>query len=295
MKPYRFDYVRAENLEAVYDALDQYGSEARILAGGQSLVPMLNYRLAQPGVLVDINPVAALSGITEEVGFVRIGALTRHCEVACSPVVARQLPLIAQAMPHIAHAAVRNRGTFGGSLCLADPAAELPACMVALGAEMILGRRSGERTVPAESFFLGLFETALEEGEVLLGARIPAAGSHSRAAIDEIARRHGDYAIVGVCAVADHVSEKFHNVQLVFFAVEDRPVKATRAAAALEGKTWTEAARSAALDAIAGDLAPNDDDQASATMRLHLARVLAGRVLASLAGDPEQDGSELRS
>lgn len=283
MKPYPLRLVRVDTLIAAYEALESYGPEGRILAGGQSLMPILNFRLAQPEVLIDINPVVELQGISEEDGHVRIGAMTRHRDVADSPVVALHLPLLAQAMPLIAHQAVRNRGTFGGSLCLADPAAELPACMLALKAEMIVGSREGQRLVAAEDFFLGLFETDIGEGEILLGARIPMAGPATRSAIDEVARRHGDYAIVGACACAEIAASRFRNVRLVFFGVEDRPILALAASAALEGNELDDGSRSAALAALEGGLSPNDDHQASSGMRLHLARVLTERILTRLA------------
>ncbi len=168
MKAPRFSYVRAESLEQVLRLLAEHGDDARILAGGQSLVPVLNMRLSQPKLVIDINRLDALRGISLQGGLVRIGALARHAEVMSSDIVARHLPLIAEAMPHVAHVAVRNRGTFGGSIALADPAAEMPACILALGATLVVESTRGRRTIAADDFFQGLYETAREPDELLV-------------------------------------------------------------------------------------------------------------------------------
>ena len=174
MKAPKFSYVRAESVAHAMDLLAEHGEEARILAGGQSLMPTLNMRLSQPRLLIDINRLAALRGISLEGDRVRIGALTRHVEVANSPIVARHLPLIAEAMPHVAHVAVRNRGTFGGSIALADPAAEMPACALALGATFVVESARGRREIAAKDYFKGLYETARQPDELLIEALIPA-------------------------------------------------------------------------------------------------------------------------
>jgi aerobic carbon-monoxide dehydrogenase medium subunit len=266
MKAPRFAYARPASVAEALALLDKHKDDARVLAGGQSLVPMLNFRVAAPKVLVDINRIAALSGIKVTKSHVRIGALTRHVELERSPEIAKLLPLVAAAMPHIAHPAVRNRGTFGGSCALADPAAELPACALALGATFIVAGKKGERRVAAEDFFRGLYATALKAGELLVAAEFPLPKPGDRSAFGELARRHGDYAIVGV---AVHGSAK--GVRAAFFGVGDRPV-------VLESDT-----ADGVVSKIEASLEPRGDLHASAATKLHLAKVLAGRVLKELA------------
>src|SRR5258705_8123558 len=173
VKAPRFSYVRAESVEHALGLLADHGEEARILAGGQSLMPTLNMRLSQPRLLIDINRLGALGGISLQGDRVRIGALARHVEVARSPIVAEHLPLIAEAMPHVAHVAVRNRGTFGGSIALAGPAAELPACALALGATFVVAGAGGRRSITAADYFRGLYETARRPDELFVEALVP--------------------------------------------------------------------------------------------------------------------------
>ena len=282
MKPRAFRYLRVAVLDDVFEQLEQYGEEARILAGGQSLMPMLNMRLAAPEVLLDINGLAGLAGITLVDDHLEIGALTRHREVEASDLVGRHAPLLSQAMPHIAHVAVRNRGTFGGSIALADPAAELPACCLALQTRFVLASRAGRREVAAAEFFQGLYETALEPGELLVAARIPVLAPGYRSCLFELARRHGDYAIVGLGAHACVQDGSLACPRLVFFGIGDRPTLAAAAAAVLDGQMPESGVMRQAQQALAGDLAPFSDPQASAATRLHLARVLLGRAVAQL-------------
>jgi len=263
MKAPRFAYARPASVAEALALLDKHKDDARVLAGGQSLVPMLNFRVAAPKVLVDINRIAALSGIKVTKSHVRVGALTRHVELERSPEIAKHLPLVAAAVPHIAHPAIRNRGTFGGSCALADPAAELPACALALGATFVVAGKKGERRVAAADFFRGLYATALKPGELLVAAEFPLLKPGDRSAFGELARRHGDYAMVGV---AVHRSKK---VRAAFFGVGDRPE-------VVEADT-----ADGVLSKIPG-LEPRADLHASAETKLHLARVLAGRVLAQL-------------
>src|SRR5689334_21879799 len=218
MKAPRFAYARPASVAEALAVLDKHKDEARVLAGGQSLVPMLNFRLAAPRVLVDINRIACLSGIKVAKSHVRIGALTRHAELERSADIAKHLPLVAAAMPHVAHPAIRNRGTFGGSCALADPAAELPACALALGATFVVAGKKGERRVAAEDFFKGLYATALKPTELLVAAEFPVLKPGYTWAFGELARRHGDYAMVGVAA---HGSKK--EIRVVFFGAGDRP------------------------------------------------------------------------
>jgi len=284
VKPAPFAYVRAQTLDQVFDLLDEHGDDARILAGGQSLMATLNMRLSAPEVLIDINHIDGLSGIELADGKVRIGALARHNQVAASPIIAEHAPLIAKAMPHIAHQAIRNRGTFGGSIAFADPAAELPAVSRAVGAAFVLQGRNGTRTVAANDFFLGLFETAREPGEILVATEVPVIPATENAAFIELARRHGDYAIIGVAAQGGAGGGTFSNMRLAFFGAGDRPIMAQAANAALEGKSYSEETVAAAQEALDADLDPMDDLNGPPAMKMHLARVVTARVLAELAG-----------
>jgi carbon-monoxide dehydrogenase medium subunit len=284
VKPAPFAYVRAQTLDQVFDLLDEHGDDARILAGGQSLMATLNMRLSEPEVLIDINHIDGLSGIELNDGKVRIGALARHSEVAASPIIAEHAPLIAKAMPHIAHQAIRNRGTFGGSIAFADPAAELPAVTRAVGADFVLQGRNGTRTVAANDFFLGLFETAREPGEILVAAEIPVIPANEKTAFNELARRHGDYAIIGLAAQGGADGGAFSNMRLAFFGAGDRPILAQAANAALEGQSYSDATVAAAQAALDADLDPMNDLNGPPAMKMHLARVITARVLAELAG-----------
>ncbi len=284
MKPAPFAYCRAESLQQVFDLLDQHGDAARIMAGGQSLMATLNMRLSAPDLLIDINHLDGLSGISVADGWVRIGALTRHVDIEHAPTIAAHLPLLAQAMPHIAHPAIRNRGTLGGSIAFADPAAELPACAVALGARMVIEGPGGARTVAADDFFEGMFETALAANEVLIAVEFPAAGADDRSGFAELVRRHGDYAMVGLAARGARVEAGvLRDLRLVYFAVGDRPLVATGAMRALEGKLVDDAALAAARAALADDLDPPADLHGSGDFKRHLAGVVLGRVLANMS------------
>ena len=256
MKPAPFAYVRPESLEDAIGVLDEHGEGARVLAGGQSLMATLNMRLSAPEVLVDIGRVPGLAGIEETDDGLRIGAMTRHADVEASDLVASHAPLIASAMPHIAHPAVRNRGTFGGSIALADPAAELPACAVALGARMTIAGKSGTRTVDADAFFRGLYETALEPGEVLTAVEVPGIEAGWTSGFGELARRHGDYAMIGLAAHVEMADGRFGRGRLVFFGAGERPVSAVRSAALLEGESWSDALGARIADALKEELDP---------------------------------------
>jgi aerobic carbon-monoxide dehydrogenase medium subunit len=282
VKPAPFAYAKAAALDQVFDLLARYGDEARLLAGGQSLIPTLNLRLSAPAVLIDLNGLGELAGITAEGGMLRIGALTRHRMVDESEEVAGHGPLLKLAMPHIAHPAIRNRGTIGGSIALADPAAELPACAVALDAQIELSGRDGLRTVEAARFFKGLFETDRGPGEVVTAVSIPKCAPGYRSAFAEFARRHGDYAMVGLAAHARVDGAAISDVRLVFFGVGVQPVRASAAGAALEGREVDQDTVAAAQAALAEDLDPTADLHASAATKLHLARVLTARVLQQL-------------
>ena len=283
MKPAPFAYVRPESLEDAIGALAEHGEDARVLAGGQSLMATLNMRLSAPGILVDIGRVPGLAGIEEAGEGLRIGAMTRHADVETSELVAANAPLIASAMPHIAHPAVRNRGTFGGSIAFADPAAELPACAVALGAQMVIAGKDGSRTVDADAFFQGLYETALGPDEVLTAVEVPGIGAGWRSGFLEFARRQGDYAMIGLAAHVEVENGRFGGGRLVFFGVGERPVAAVHSAALLEGEFWSDALGARIAEALKEELDPFEDLNADPAMRRHLAAVLVKRVLGPLA------------
>ena len=284
MKAPRFAYARPASVAQALALLAEHKDEARALAGGQSLVPMMNFRVAAPKVLVDINRIAGLSGIKITKDHIRIGALTRHVELERSVDIARHLPLVAQAMPHIAHPAIRNRGTFGGSCALADPAAELPACAIALGVTFVVAGKKGERRIPAQDFFRGLYATALKTGEILVAAEFPRGKPGYASAFGELARRHGDYAMVGVAAHGSTQGGKFSDMRVAFFGVGDRPARAAQFERALEGKPAAAATIEGALARLDIDLDPRADLHASAAMKRHLSKVLVGRVLRQMEG-----------
>ena len=273
MKPAPFAYAKARSLDEAVALLGE--KDARLLAGGQSLIATLNMRLSAPSLLIDINGIGGLDGIAHKNGTVEIGALTRHAAAERSDVIAQHAPLIARAMPHIGHTAIRNRGTVGGSIAFADPAAELPACLLALGGEVEATGPKGKCTIKADDFFKGLFETALGPQDVLTAIRVPAAGKDTRVGFAELARRHGDYAIVGLAASARGNGKGLSDVRLAFFGVGATPVRAKKAGAALAGGDVDAAV--AALD-----LDPQDDVQATAQAKKHLAGVLLRRVARQL-------------
>ena len=279
MKAPKFSYKRADTIEQALALLSEHGEEARILAGGQSLMPTLNMRLSQPQILIDINRLDGLKGISIKDGIVRIGALARHAEVAASDIIADNLPLIAEAMPHVAHVAVRNRGTFGGSVALADPAAEMPACALALGATFVLQGTLGRREVAADDYFFGLYETARKPDEILVETLIPAQASGSVSVFLELAQRHGDFAMAGIACVATIDRDVIADARLVYFGSEDKPTLATKTMAAVTGKAWSDATHDTAMAALADDLDPMTNLQGSAAMKLHLQRVLTKRAL----------------
>jgi carbon-monoxide dehydrogenase medium subunit len=279
VKAPRFNYVRAESLEQVLALLAEHGDDARILAGGQSLMPVLNMRLAQPKLLIDINRLGALRGISMQGHVVRIGALARHVEVMNSDIVRSRLPLIAEAMPHIAHVAVRNRGTFGGSIALADPSAELPACILALRANLVVESVRGRRTIAADDFFKGLYDTAREPDELLVEVLIPEQRHDYVSVFMELSRRHGDFAIAGLACYGRFQRDAVSETRLVYFGSEIKPTLAAGAMAAVNGKPWSAASREAAWSALADDLDPIDNTFGSPATKLHLQRVLTQRAL----------------
>jgi carbon-monoxide dehydrogenase medium subunit len=278
VKPAAFEYFAPESRAESLLLLATH-EDAKPLAGGQSLVPAMNFRLARPAVLVDLNRIADLAGIT--VGqTLRIGGMTRQHALERSADVAKLAPLVAEAMPHVAHAAIRNRGTIGGNLAHADPASELPAVMVALGARFRLQSSRSERWVRAEEFFLGLFATLLEPGELLVEIEIPRPTARSGHAFIEVARRHGDYALAGAAAsLSLNDRGECDDARLVLFGVGEGPWRAARANDLVTGDTPDADRIAAAAETVRADVDPPSDIHASAGYRRHLAGVLARRVL----------------
>jgi aerobic carbon-monoxide dehydrogenase medium subunit len=288
MKASAFNYARATSVSNALELLHAHGDRAKVLSGGQSLMAAMNLRLISPELIVDIGELTELRGIAVAGESVRIGALTRHVDLARSPEIAAHAPLLAEAIAHVAHPAIRNRGTLGGSLAHADPASELPACMLALNATVIVRGQTGERRIAARDFFTGIYETALSPEELLVAVELPVAARNSVHFFHEFARRHGDYAILGLAAQAIINTHTFADLRLAFFAVGDRPVLA-KVAGKLVGVAITPAVLSDACIALSEELDPHDDQQASASMRRHLAKVLLVRCVAALLGRPDLD------
>lgn len=283
MKAPPFDYLRATSLAQVFQLLQQHGDDARVLAGGQTLIASLNMRLSEPGLLIDIGALQALRGITLQGSMLRLGALATHADIERSPLVAQHAPLLAQAAPHIAHAAIRNRGTLGGSLAYADPAAEWPACMLALDATLVLASSRGERQVPASDFFTGLYSTALADDEIIVACDVAVLASGERQAFDELARRHGDYAMAGLAARASLHDGRLQGLRLAFLGLEDKPVRALRTEQALEGRAVDDATLALAVQSLRAELQPAADLTSGVATKQQLAGVLAQRVLRRLA------------
>ena len=282
MKSPAFDYVRADSPQQVYALLAQHGDEARVLAGGQTLLATLNMRLSQPSLLVDIAGLQGLRGITLAGGTLRIGALTRHVEIEESALVAQHAPLLAQAAPHIAHRAIRNRGTIGGALAYADPAAEWPACVLALGATLVLGSARGERRVAADDYFLGLYTTARQDDELLLACELPCRVAGERQHFDELARRQGDYAVAGLAACARQQGGGLQDVRLAFLSLGDRPLRARAAEAVLQGGPLDDERLAQADAALRAELDPFADLTHSAATKKQLAATLMRRAVRAL-------------
>jgi carbon-monoxide dehydrogenase medium subunit len=282
MKPAPFKYYAPTTVEEALAHLAEYGYDAKALAGGQSLIPMLNFRLAQPAVLVDLNNISELFYIRpDEGGGLRLGAMTRQSWVERDALVAERAPLVHEVMPQIAYPAIRTRGTFGGSLAHADPSAELVAVNMALNGRFRLRSQAGERWVPADEFFVGLFTTVLEPDELLVEVALPAMPPRSGGAFLQITRRHHDFCIAGVAVLVTlDDRDQCEQARLVFLSAGDGPVNACQAADMLVGQVPTpEAIRAAAEKAAGDEIDPGSDIHASAEYRRHLAKVLARRAL----------------
>ena len=289
MKASAFSYARATSVANALELLVAYGDKAKVLSGGQSLMPAMNLRLISPELIVDIGEITELRGIAVRGDVLSIGALTRHVDLLRSPEIAAHAPLLTEAAAHVAHPAIRNRGTLGGSLAHADPAAELPACMVALNATIIVRGQTGERRIAAEDFFTGIYETALSAQELLVAVELPVVQKNSAHFFHEFARRHGDYAIAGLAAQAIVQAGLFTELRAAFFAVGDRPILA-KAATKLINIRITPAVLAEASATLGEELDPQEDQQASAAMRRHLARILLVRCASALLGPPAAGG-----
>jgi CO/xanthine dehydrogenase FAD-binding subunit len=294
MKPPPFDYYNPASIDAALMHLAEHGYDAKVLAGGQSLIPMLNFRLAQPEILVDLNNISELSYIKpDQDGGLRLGAMTRHYQVETDPLVVERAPLIAEAMPQIASAQIRNRGTFGGSIAHADPSAELVAISVALDGIYTLRSQTGTREIKGADFFLGMFTTQLEPEELLVEVTIPALPAHTGWALKEIARRPHDFALVGVVALVTlDEQDTISDARIVLFSVGDGPVVAHGAADTLRGqKPSLDLFRAAAEAAGTQDIDPSSDIHASSAYRRQLVKVLSRQALEQAAGRARADES----
>jgi len=275
MKASAGGYARATDMGHALEMLASADGVGRVLAGGQSLVAAMNMRLSTGDLLVDISRISELSGITEDGESLRVGALTRHAEIGADPLVRAHAPLLSNAVAYIAHAAIRNRGTIGGALAHADPAAEFPACVLALGATLHVVGLEGARSIPADAFFHGVFETDLKPDEILTAITLPKAEADERQVLEEVTRRSGDYALAGLCLVRRSAG---HRVSLL--SVGPKPVLAGRAMAHLDAGDID-----GAVTALRSEIDPPSDTQASASYRRHIAGVLLRRAVAQMTGD----------
>lgn len=289
MKPAEFDYVRATSLDDAVAALDS-DEDAKLLAGGQSLVPMLNMRLVRPSVVVDLRRVEGLDGITRTDTTLRIGAMVTQRDAETSPTVGTACPLLVEALCLVAHPQIRNRGTIGGSLAHADPAAELPAVVLLLDGVLRVHGRGGERSIPAAEFFRSYLTTALEPGEILTAVELPVATPRSGSACLEVTRRPGDFPLCGAaCHVELGDDGTLTDARLALFGVADRPVRATAAEERLRGARPDERLVAVAAETAVGDLTPRGDLHASPAYRHHLTQVVARRCMAAAVGRARAD------
>lgn len=282
MKPNLFQYVRAKSTKDAVSLLEELGEDTQILAGGQSLVPTMALRMANPETLIDISAIAELQIIELSNGVLTIGAGCRYVDILNRDLVAKSAPLLCQAIPYIAHDAIRNRGTIGGSLALADPASELPACMLALNAVIIVESNDGQRKISALDFFQGTYFTALSENELLVAVEIPEIGSNQIHEFHEISRRSGDYAISGGAFVLTLEDSLITCAQLAYFAVSDCAVLATNAAEALEGVSLSPETIISVSDIVAGEIEFFADLYNSEATKKQVTKVLTRRMLTKI-------------
>ena len=282
MKPAPFKFIAASSLDHALSLKAEYGDDARFLAGGQSLIPAMNFRLARPAVLIDINGLAALANADRSGQEIRVGALTRYRTLEQDSAFLNACPLFADAMPHIAHPQIRNRGTIGGNLSHADPASELPAVAVAMGARMRLKSKGAERELAAADFFVGLLTTGIQPDEMLVETIFPAAAERSGSSFRELARRRGDFAIAGVAAIVTlDEDRRCSRVRLALCGVGETPVEASNAVACLIGQTCTDKSMGEAAANVRDAIAPSGNVHASVDYQRHVAGVIAHRALAT--------------
>ena len=281
MKPAAFEYVVADSIEMAVASLAQAGGEAKIIAGGQSLVPMLNFRLLRPAVLVDINRIANLAYVREDAGAMRIGALTRHYQLETSPVIARHFPVLREAMTHVAHLAIRNRGTIGGSLSHADPAAELPMMAMLLDADLRIVSAAGARNVAARNFFKDALSVDLAESEIVTEVVLRKLPPRTGWGFAEVSRRSGDFALAAVAVTLTLVGDEIGAARIAITGVAPTPRRVSEAEGMLVGRRLDEGVGSDLIEAVRAAAEPQTDLHASSDYRRHLVGVLAGRALAA--------------
>jgi carbon-monoxide dehydrogenase medium subunit len=279
MKAAAFDYIKPESLTEALGLLAEAGEDARLIAGGQTLLATLNMRLSEPSVLIDITNLSELKGIKLDGKCLRIGALVTHTEIEDSDLIAKHAPLLKAAAPHIAHRAIRNLGTWGGSLAYGDPAAEWPACSLALDATMIIHGPSGERKIAAKDFFIDLYTTSLEQDDILVATEIPVSDGAQVFCFQELARRHGDYAVAGLAAVAQKQGNVLTQCKFTYFSVGATPVMAVKAQAFVDGKKLNEQLISDAVKVARAEIETIADLTNSAEAKQHLVGVLLDRAL----------------
>ena len=279
MKAPAIDYVKPSSLPEVFPLLQQFGDEARLLAGGQTLLATLNMRLSEPTVLIDLSAIAELRGIAVAGSMLRIGAMVTHSEIEASELVAKHAPLLPMAAPHIAHRAIRNLGTLGGSIAYADPAAEWPACLLALDGVVVAKSDTGERRIRADDFFVDLYTTTLLPGEIIVACEFPVAAAGHWCDFDELARRHGDYAIVGLAGAGKRAENTLTQVRLVFLGLGATALRALQAEVVINGQALTDTLIDQAVIALKGELSAVGDLTSDAATKMHLAGVLLKRML----------------
>ena len=284
MKPPKFDYHAPTTVEQALELLGRYGGDAKVLAGGQSLMPLLNFRLSRPAALVDLNRIPSLAYVREQDGQVRLGAMTRQRTIEFSPVVRERVPLLGEATRWVGHLPIRTRGTIGGSIAHADPAAEYPAVLTALEGEVVARGPKGERVVKAKDLFQTYLTTSLTPDEILVEVRMPAMPAGAGYALEEFARRHGDFAIVGIAAVVVKEGARCALARLATAGAGPVPVRLRAAEEILEREGFTDAAIEAASRRVSELVSPDSDIHASADYRRHLAGVLTKRALKRALG-----------
>ena len=281
MKPAAFDYVIADSIDMAVASLADGGGDAKIIAGGQSLVPMLNFRLIRPSVLIDINRIGDLAFIKEAGKKICVGALTRHYQIETSPVIARHLPVLASAMTHVAHLAIRNRGTIGGSLSHADPAAELPMMALLLDAELHIASASGKRTIAARDFFVGALTVDLARDDIVTEIALPKLPPKTGWGFEEVARRSGDFALAAAAATLTLSAGVISQARIALTGVGPTPVRVAQAEELLVGQALEPGLIDRIIDVVRAAIEPETDLHASSDYRRHLASVLVGRAVSA--------------